>query len=84
MTQRSVLTTQTKLTVQALKLGARRNTSECSAKSAILGALAATHILVRCPGTIDVHRLAYFMKVGVRFLSCQFAPERSGDEHVKF
>ncbi|MDR3540048.1 MAG: hypothetical protein P4L69_03635 [Desulfosporosinus sp.] len=44
MTQRSVLTTQSKLTVQAPALG-----SGVPAKSAILGALAAVHILVHCP-----------------------------------
>ena len=44
MTQRSVLTMQSKLTVQAPNI-------RCGvpAKCAILGALAAAHVLVRCP-----------------------------------
>ncbi|WP_068966335.1 hypothetical protein [Desulfosporosinus sp. BG] len=44
MTQRSVPTTQSKLTVQAPAMG-----SGVPPKSAILGALAAAHVLVRCP-----------------------------------
>ncbi|WP_158408389.1 hypothetical protein [Desulfosporosinus fructosivorans] len=43
MTQRSVLTTQSKLAVQAPKAGAGRNTSECFAKCAVLGAMRAEH-----------------------------------------
>ncbi|MDR3586450.1 MAG: hypothetical protein P4L59_14230 [Desulfosporosinus sp.] len=44
MTQPSVLKTQSKLTVQAPGFGERG-----SRQSAILGALAAVHILVHCP-----------------------------------
>jgi len=66
VTQRSVLTTQSKLTVQAPSLGsgvhpsadsillkntptAIISTGDYRAKCAILGAMAAAHILVRCP-----------------------------------
>ena len=66
MTQRSVLTTQSKLTVQAPTSGsgvhptpesipfgiaasAILSTGDYRAKSAILGALSAVHILVHCP-----------------------------------
>ena len=44
MTQRSVLTTQSKLTVQAPSVG-----SGVPAQCAVLGAWAAAHVLVRCP-----------------------------------
>ena len=61
VTQRSVLTTQSKLTVQALSLG-----SGVPAICAVLGAMAVAHILVRYPvsgvGRLNGSLLGYLRK----------------------